>query len=723
MNEYMFSKEIGGRTLSIDTQKFARQASGAVTVQYGDTVVLATTVMSKEPNEEIDFLPLFVDYEEKLYAAGKIKGSRFIKREGRPSDDSVLRGRLIDRAIRPLFPQHLKHEVQVIINVLSYDNENDPAILGLVAASTALNISNIPFAGPVAAARIGHVNGEYVLNPTTSALEKSDLNLVLAVYGDDIIMLEADCNEVPEEDIEGAIDFGKKQLQEIVSLITEVQQQHGKEKLTIPQKEENEELKKEIEQRVKKEVETILYTETPAKQKRKLAIKEIGKKLQEDLKEQYPDKEDLIMSTYITYVEQLVSDNIVKDEKRVANRALDEIRPLEIQTGILPRPHGTGYFMRGETQALTITTLGSPGDEQIIDGIEEEYKKRFIHHYNFPPFSVGEVKPLRGPSRRDIGHGALAEKALASVIPSKEDFPYTIRLVSEIFGSNGSSSMAATCGSTLALMDAGVPIKAPVAGIAMGMASTKEGKYKILTDIQDLEDVEGGMDFKIAGTNKGITVIQMDTKTLGITKEMIHDTLTQGHQARIELLEAMTAVIPEPKKELSPYAPRIHTLTIDPEKIRDVIGPAGKTINEIIDKTGVEIDIEQSGLVLITAEEGANIKEAIEMVENITKDAQPGEEYKGKVVRLMDFGAFVELWPGKEGLVHVSKISEKHVESVFDVLKEGQAVNVKVQEIDEMGRINLTMKGITQETPLKIPEGKSRPPRFQKPHRRERERR
>lgn len=696
MESQKFSANIAGRDLTIEAGQLAAQASGALTVRYGDTVVLATVTMSPGVRDEIDYFPLMVDYEEKLYAAGKIKGSRFIKREGRPSDDSVLRGRLIDRAIRPLFPQHIKNDIQVIIQVLSYDNENDAAVVGLAAASAAIAISPIPFNGPVAAVRMGIVNDEFVINPTVEQLKESALDMVVAATNGNVIMLEAGANEIEEAKVQQAMQESLQHIEQINTLITEVQQAIGKEKLVIEPEQIDEAIKEAVRTAATPRIEEVLFGEETTKQMRKKLVYKLADEIVEHVAQQFPDQEKTIAKLYSQLVDTVVTQSILNEDKRVGGRTLTQIRPLQAQVGLLPRPHGSGVFQRGETQVLTVTTLGSPGDEQIIDGIEEEYKKRFMHHYNFPPFSVGEVKPLRGASRRDIGHGMLAEKALSPMIPDKESFPYTIRLVSEVMGSNGSSSMASVCGSTLALMDAGVPIKAPVAGIAMGLASDGEGRYKVLTDIQDLEDGEGGMDFKIAGTSKGITAIQMDTKTLGIPMNIVQKTLDQGRVARIEILEVLAGAIAEPRAELSEYAPRIEQMKIDPEKIRDVIGPGGKKINEIIDETGASIDIEQDGSIFITSENGTSMAKAKGMIELIVREPEVGETYDAKVVKLMDFGAFVELWPGTEGLVHISQISEKRVNKVEDVLKEGQPVVVKLKEIDSQGRLNLTMKGIKQ---------------------------
>ena len=689
--EKTFETEIGGKKLIIGAGRFAQQANGSVTVQYGDTKVLATAVISEGMREEVDYFPLMVDYEEKLYAAGKIKGSRFIKKEGRPSDEAVISSRVIDRALRPLFPQHIRNDIQVIVDVLSFDEENDPDIPALIAASCALTISDIPFSQTMAAVRVGQIDGEWVLNPTFEARKKSVLDLILAVTGEGkIIMVEAGAKEVDEETFLAAVEFGEKQVKKVIDLITKVQKKIGKEKKDLPAPEIDAKLKQKVEKLASTKLNDILFAEQKAE--RKKIIYDLGDEIATQLAEEFgEDQKTNIKNIYFATLERLVSEGVFKEEKRIGGRKMEEIRTLDIEAGALPRIHGSGYFMRGETQVLTIATLGSPGKEQIIDGMEEEFKKRFMHHYNFPPFSVGEVRPLRGPSRRDIGHGALAEKALEAVVPDKKDFPYTIRLVSEVLGSNGSSSMAATCGSSLALMDAGVPIKKAVAGIAMGLVQNDSGDYKILTDLQDLEDTEGGMDFKIAGTVDGITVVQMDTKTHGLTDDMVVDTVKQAKKARLELLEAMNKVIDKPRPELSKYAPRIEIFKINPEKIRDVIGPGGKMINEIIDETGVEIDIEDDGSVTITSVSGESMQKARSWIEELTKEAEVGVEYTGKVVKIMDFGAFVELFPGTDGMIHISKLSRQRVNRVEDVVKVGDTVKVKVIEIDDMGRVNLAL--------------------------------
>jgi polyribonucleotide nucleotidyltransferase len=697
-----FSTQIGGKELTISTGKFADQANGACSVRYGDTVVLATACLSQSIREGIDYFPLMVDFDEKLYAAGKIKGSRFIKREGRPADEAILSGRIIDRSIRPLFPKQIKNDVQVVSTVLSFDNENDADVPGLIAASCALNISDIPWQGPIAAIRIGQINGEWVINPSYEARQKSNLDIFLAANKEKVVMIEAGANEVAEDTILEAIRFSQKHINKIIKLIEEVTGKIGKEKINLQPELTEEE--KAIQQKIHSKVNQFM---TPQKidaifsYKTKEELKENIEKCKEELdtllkedNEISKDERKQGVALIDEFIEKKMHRLILDKEQRPDGRKLNEIRPLSAEVAVLPRTHGSGLFQRGETQVLSVVTLGAPSDEQTLDTMEESGKKRYMHHYNFPPFSVGEVAPMRGPGRREIGHGALAEKALMPMLPDKESFPYAIRVVSEVLSSNGSSSQAAVCGSTLSLMDAGVPIKKPVAGIAMGLAADESGKkYKILTDIQGLEDHAGDMDFKIAGTRDGITAIQMDTKINGLTYEIIKDSLAQAKQARLEILDVMAKAIKEPRADLSPYAPRITTLKINPEKIREVIGPGGKMINKIIDETGVSIDIEDDGLVMITSTSAEGAKKAKEWVELIVAEAEVGKIYHGKVTRLMDFGAFVEILPGQEGLVHISEMAPFHVGQVTDVVNVGDEVPAKVKEIDEQGRINLTFMG------------------------------
>lgn len=724
MKPQEFKTKWADTELKVEFGRFAHQAHGSCTVQYGDTMVLATATRSENIRGGIDYFPLMVDYEEKLYAAGKIKGSRFIKREGRPSDDAVLSGRLIDRSIRPLFDSDVRNDVQVVITVLSYDGEHDPEVPGLLAASLALTTSDIPWDGPIAGVRVGREEGALIVNPTESQIDASDLDLLVVGTPERVLMIEARADEVPEDIMQEAIELGQKNLKPIMKLIDDIHKKVGVEKVDVKKQNmlsaspEDNEKKAEFEkvmeisqEFVHQNVDKILFDAPKAtKLERRAAFSEIASELDAHLEAQGIEDWDTrskAKKQMKHLVEAEVTRQILTNDRRVDGRSLTEVRPLKVEAGLLPRTHGNGHFMRGETQVLSVVTLGSPGDKQILDTMEEnDTKKRFMHHYNFPAFSVGEVRPNRGPSRRDIGHGALAEKAMLAVIPEEKDFPYTIRIVSEVLGSNGSSSMASTCGSSLALMNAGVPIKKHVAGLAIGLSSNADmSQWKVLTDIQDLEDGQGGMDFKVTGTRDGITSIQLDTKTIGITKDIVAQALKQGKDGRSDILDQMEAVIAEPG-EMSPYAPRIETMTIDPEKIRDVIGPGGKVINEIIDATGVQIDIEQDGTVFITSAQADGMAEAKSMIENIVKEPQAGEEYEGKVVRLEDFGAFVNLTPGKDGLVHVSEISWDHVNKPRDVLKMGDTVKVVVKEIDDRGRVNLSMKAL-----IPKPEGWTPPAR------------
>ncbi len=704
-----FEIEWGGRPLKIEIGKLAGQAHGACTVQYGDTVVLATAVMG-EPRDGGDFFPLTVDYEERLYAAGMIKTSRFIKREGRSSDEAILSGRMIDRSIRPLFDDRMRHDVQVILTVLSIDGDNDPDIPGLVGASLALMISPIPWRGPIAGIRIGRVDNEWVINPTYSAREKGNLDIVVAGTDKKVLMIEAGAEQIDEEKILEAIKFGSKHLKPVLKLIEEIVDALGLKKLTPEEllghedTPEGREAKNLIREKAKnfllpKIHETVFGTPKGTKASRQETIEKLEQKLEEYLISENTSKElrKVAINYIYSLVEHAITEGILSENKRVDGRALNEIRPLFSEVSIYPRLHGSAIFQRGETQIFSTVTLGAPGVEQTLEGIEFVGKKRYFHHYNFPPYSVGETGPLRGPGRREIGHGALAEKALLPVIPEREEFPYTIRVVSEVFSSNGSSSMGSTCGSTLALMDAGVPLKAPVAGIAMGLASDSAGRSKIITDLQDLEDGKGGMDFKVAGTREGITAIQLDTKTDGLSFDLVHEALEHAREARLKILDTMGQTIPEPRKELSPYAPRIVSFRIDPLRIREVIGPGGKIINEIIDKTGVQIDIEKDGLVSVTSANAEGLEKAVTWIKNIVREFQVGEIIRGKVVRIMDFGAFVELSPGHDGMVHISQLAPFRVGKVTDVVKIGDEVPVKIVEIDEMGRINLSLKAAREE--------------------------
>ena len=685
--------------MEVETGLLAGQANGAVTVRYGDTVVLATAVMSKAASKISGYFPLMVDFEERYYAAGKIKGSRFIKREGRPSDDAILSGRAVDRTIRPLFNHRMRNDVQVVLTVLSYDGENDPDIIAIIAASAALSISNIPWAGPVAAVRVGKVNGALILNPVNGETTEGSLDLLISGTNDKINMIECGSKEVTEDDMIEALTFGQEAVKKIATFLEGIQKEIGKTKSQPALVQGDSDFESKIKKMfISEGLAEALYDKDKQIIEEKMKI--IQEKVDNFIKENHPENFDKLKEIagiiFEEVSDEIVHENVLTKEQRPDGRKLDEIRHIECQVGILPRTHGTGLFTRGETQALTVTTLGSPGDQQIIDTMEVDMKKRYIHHYNFPPFSVGETRPMRGPGRREIGHGALAEKALIPVLPEKEDFPYTILLVSEILSSNGSSSMASTCGSTLSLMDAGVPIKRPVSGIAMGIIVGKDGKFKVLTDIQGLEDHYGDMDFKVAGTDTGITAMQMDVKVDGVTLEMLKSVLEQSHKNRLDILKKITETIPSPRTEMSQYAPRIIVMKINPEKIRNVIGTGGKIINEIIDETGVQIDIEDDGSIFITSPDETSAEKAKKWIDNLTHEVKAGEIFNARVTRIMNFGAFAEILPGQEGLIHVSEIADRRIEKVEDVLKVGDIIPVKVKEIDSQGRINLSAKAVTK---------------------------
>lgn len=700
MQEKQWSLQIGGRELKISTGLLAGQANGAVTAQYGDTVILATAVMSKGASKINGYFPLMVDYEERYYAAGKIKGSRFIKRDGRPSEDAILTGRAVDRTIRPLFNPRMRNEVQVIVTTLSFDGENDPDTVSMIAASAALALSDIPWNGPIGAVRVGRINDEFVLNPITTERTESSLDLLISGTDTKINMMEVGAYEIPEEIVTQAFAFGFQNIQKIASFIEDIRKEVGKEKAEPALLQGPEEFEAKIRELLYAEkLDEALYLKD--KKAVYARLNEIQAAVSSFVDKNYAEDasklQDVANHLIDEVSDEIVHTNILEKDLRPDGRKLTEIRPIDCRVGLLPRTHGTGLFTRGETQALTVTTLGSPGDEQVIDTMETDEKKRYIHHYNFPPYSVGEVRPMRGPGRREIGHGALAEKALVPVLPSKEDFPYTILLVSEVLSSNGSSSMASTCGSTLSLMDAGVPIKAPVSGIAMGIIVGDEKNYKVLTDIQGLEDHYGDMDFKAAGTSKGITAVQMDVKVDGVTLEMLEAVLKQSHNNRMEILEKIQSALPEPRANLSPYAPRIITLHINPEKIRDVIGPGGKMINQIIDETGVSIDIEDDGSVFITSADETSAQKAVEWVRNLTREVKAGEIFKGRITRIMNFGAFAEVLPNQEGLIHISELADQRVEKVDDIVSVGDIVPVKVKNIDDQGRINLSLKDALKE--------------------------
>jgi polyribonucleotide nucleotidyltransferase len=694
MEPAKFETELAGRRLVLEFGNYANQANGSVLVRYGDTVVLATAVASKEPRDT-DFFPLTVNYEERLYAVGKIPGG-FIKREGRPSEKAVLASRLIDRPIRPLFPDGFRNEVQVVCLVLSVDQDCSSEIAAMIGASAALSVSDIPFDGPIAGVIVGRVDGKLVINPTVEQVEKSDMHLVVAGTKDAINMVEAGSDEVPEEDILEAILYGHETVRRLVEFQEEIVRAIGKEKM-VP---ELYEVPEELERRVR-EMATdrlIQAAQIVEKQERQNAIDAINQEVLEALAEEFPEQEADILNVLHDILKEEVRRMILEEGKRPDGRTAEEIRPLSSDVHILPRTHGSGLFRRGQTQVLSVCTLGALGDVQILDGLDLEESKRFMHHYNFPPFSVGEARPIRAPGRREIGHGALGERALEPVIPSEDEFPYTIRLVSEVLESNGSTSQASICASTLALMDAGVPIKAPVAGIAMGLV--KEGdRVAVLTDIQGMEDHLGDMDFKVAGTRKGVTALQMDIKIKGIDRDILKAALEQARKARMTILDNMAQAIAEPRQELSPYAPKILTMRIHPDKIRDVIGPSGRVINRIIDETGVKIDIEQDGRIYIASTDPKQNEAAKKIIEDLVREVEVGETYLGTVKRVEKYGAFVEVLPGKEGLVHISQLAENRVAKVSDVVKVGDTILVKVTEIDDQGRINLSRKAVLKEKP------------------------
>jgi polyribonucleotide nucleotidyltransferase len=690
----IFSIDWAGRPLVVEIGQLAKQANGAVLVRYGDTVVLNTATASKEA-KNVDFFPLTVNYEERLYAVGKIPGG-FIKREGRPSEKAILASRLIDRPIRPLFAEGFRNEVQIVSMVMSVDQDCSPEMAALFGASLALTISDIPFEGPIAGVTVGRVDGEFVINPTVEQSEKSDIHLVVAGTKDAINMVEAGADEVPEEVILEAIMFGHEEVKRLIAFQEEIAAQVGKEKMEVVLYELDPQLEAEIRQLAEEDIKRAV--QVPEKLARDAAIEEVKASVIAKYEEQEADEETLKQVNEILHklVKEEVRRLITEEKIRPDGRKIDEIRPLSSEVGVLPRTHGSGLFTRGQTQVLSVCTLGALGDVQILDGLGIEETKRFMHHYNFPPFSVGETGPMRGPGRREIGHGALGERALEPVVPSEKEFPYTIRLVSEVLESNGSTSQASICASTLAMMDAGVPIKAPVAGIAMGLVKNDDN-YTILTDIQGIEDHLGDMDFKVAGTAKGVTALQMDIKIKGLSREILEEALQQAKKGRLEILEHMMQTIREPRKELSKYAPKILTMQINPEKIREVIGPSGKQINKIIDETGVKIDIEQDGTIFISSVNEAMNQKAKQIIEDIVREVEVGQIYLGKVKRIEKFGAFVELFNGKDGLVHISELAEERVGRVEDVVSIGDEILVKVMEIDKQGRVNLSRKAVLRE--------------------------
>jgi len=696
MKNKIYKKKIGNKELIIEFKNLAEQTNGNIFVRLGDTLVLTTAVMSKEEKLNYDFFPLTVEYEEKYYAAGKIKGSRYIKRESRPSDEAICNARLIDRAIRPRFPENLFREVQVITAVLSWDAENDPDVLGLIAASLSLSISDIPFNGPVSAVRVCYKNDKFILNPTYQEREDSVLDVVFAAIlkNDELLinMIEGGFEEAEEDLVFKAFEFAEESLKELISFQNEIIKDIGKEKIILPKIEIDFQFESQVKNFLNQKLEEAIYKKDKKERDENLNL--LKKDLFSFIDENFKEDENAYKNAQIILekeINRIIHENIIKYEKRPDGRKINELREIYCEANILPRTHGSGLFCREMTKSLSILTLGSPNDQQLLEGMEIVGKKRFMHHYNFPPYCSGEIKPLRGPGRREIGHGALAEKALLPLIPSYEEFPYTIRIVSEILSSNGSTSMASVCSSSLSLMDAGVPIKRPVAGISSGLMQDENGNYKILTDIQGPEDHYGDMDFKVARTEKGITAIQLDVKIDGINKKIFKETLDRAKIAILEILEKIKKVLDKPRENLSPYAPRILKIQIDPNKIKDVIGPGGKIINEIIEKTSTTIDIEDSGLIFVTSEKEESAQKAIEWIKNITREVAVGEIFKGKVKRILDFGAFVEILPGQEGLIHISKMAPYRIKKVEDVLNVGDIVEVKVISIDEQGRINLSL--------------------------------
>ena len=687
------SIQVGGRAMTLETGRMAKQASGAVFCTYGDTAVLVTAVGSKAPKDGVDFFPLTVDYEEKLYAAGKIPGG-FLKREGKASEKAILSSRLIDRPIRPLFPKGYHNDVQVVATVLSVDMDNAPDVLAMVGASAALHLSQVPFMGPIAGVVVGLVDGEFIINPNQEQEEKSLMHLTVAGTADAVMMVEAGAKEVPEATILDAIMFGHEEIKKIVAAIEEFRTEAlalelAKEKV-VP---ELKVIPEEIEAAVKEYTYDNLLEAIRIKEKhaRDAKAEEVKAEALAHLLEQFPEQEDDLRAALDGLMKYIVRRLITVDKIRPDGREMTEVRPITCEVDILPRPHGSALFTRGQTQILSTVTLGAAREEQILDGLDNESSKRYIHHYNFPPYSVGEARPMRGPGRREIGHGALAERALEPVIPSDEEFPYTIRVVSEALESNGSTSMGSVCGSTMSLMAAGVPIKRPVSGVAMGLIR-EENEFSVLTDLQGLEDALGDMDFKVAGTTEGVTAIQMDIKIAGINRAILEQALKQAHDGRMFILGKMLEAIPQVREELSQYAPRVITMNINPDKIRDVIGPGGKVIKKIVEDTGVKIDIEDDGRVMIMSSDAEASAKAVKAIEDIVAEVEVGRTYMGKVVRITDFGAFVEVLPGKDGLVHISQLALERVKKVEDVVKIGDEIMVKCIEIDEKGRVNLSRK-------------------------------
>lgn len=687
-----FSIEVAGRTLTVETGELAQLANGSALVRYGETVVLSTATAAKEPREGIDFFPLSVDYEEKLYSVGKIPGG-FIKREGKPSERAILTSRVIDRQMRPRFPKDIRNDVAIVNMVLSVEQDNSPEFASIMGTVVALCISDIPFNGPIAGVIIGLIDGEVVINPDVEQRKKSQMYVTLSADKEKIIMIEAGANEVPEDTMLDAMKKGHEEIRRLISFVEDIVKEVGKEKFSYTSMAVPDEIFNRVSEFCKDELAEAMMNDDKTIRDENVDV--VSKKVHETLDEEFPDSISMISEAFYKLQKKIVREKILYEQKRVDGRGLMDIRPLSASVGILPRTHGSGLFQRGQTQVLTNVTLGSMGDVQTLDGVDEEESKRYMHHYNFPSFSVGESRPNRGPGRREIGHGALAERALEPVIPSEEQFPYAIRLVSEVLMSNGSTSQGSVCASTLALMDAGVPIKEPVAGISAGLVTDEENSDNYITfmDIQGIEDFFGDMDFKVAGTKNGITAIQVDIKVDGLSYEIIKQAFDITKQGRMTILnDVMLKAISEPRTELSKYAPKVYTTSIDIEKIRDVIGPGGKTINKIIAETGVKIDIEDNGTVYVATSDEVTGKKAISIIEGIAGDVQIGQQFTGKVVRIMNFGAFVEFLPGKEGMVHISKLAHTRVNKVEDVVNIGDEIPVKVIEVDKQGRINLSLK-------------------------------
>lgn len=695
MDSKTYSYSLEGKAFTVELNNWAEQANGSVLVRLGDTMVLATAVMSPVAREGGDFFPLTVDYEEKFYATGKILGSRFVKRETRPSEEAILVDRLIDRTIRPRFDMRQRQEVQVVVTTLSIDDENDPDIVALLAASLALSLSDIPWQGPVAGVRVGRKEGAFVANPLYEERKSTDLDLVVSGTKDRINMIEAGAREITESDFADAVQWGYEFVKELVSFQEKIVKENPREKSQVKLLSSPQELKDVMKREFSSRIEAAIYKKGTRAERygEKDEVKEEWLKRAQEL---HPDLFQKNSAEYLFDEEanEIIHRRIIENGERPDGRGPDELRKLSAAVGALPRVHGSGLFMRGETHALATLTLGAPGDQQIVEGMEVRTKKSFLLHYNFPPYSTGETKPMRGPGRREIGHGALAAKALMPLLPAKEEFPYTMRVVSEILSSNGSTSQASICASSLALMDAGVPIKKAVAGAAMGLMLNADGDYKILTDIQGPEDHHGDMDFKVAGTRDGITAVQVDVKIEGLTMEIVRGTLERAKTSRMQILDHMETVLPSPRAELSPWAPRVNILKINPEKIGALIGPGGKVINDIIAQTGAQIDIEDDGTVFITSENEDGMKKAMSLIKQVTKELKPGELLEGRVTRVLDFGAFVEVGPRQEGLIHISELAPWHVEGVTDIVNVGDVVPVKVRNIDDQGRVNLSLKDV-----------------------------